>query len=267
MKRVIAVIIATLFLGIFLVDAQTKAQTKKKPAPKGKPKAGAHTASQKPAAGPPRLIGTHVEVVTRNGDRLSGDLVDLSAYSIKIRSDKLDSSLPLDSIASVYFGEVSIGGGGRQSQSSPPLSTDFSHDAAFALRQFQTVATNLKSGIDYSDFKQQVADLRRTVDRIIVRYAGTESVAELRVLSLLIAGETDYDWSRAIWTLKFGRSSDGLAYDAESPELSAALTTYSDLKAIAASGNKYTVEKVIAGLWQKATEKADRARALIGPAR
>jgi len=260
MKRVVAVLIASLVL-INPVEAQKK----KRPAPKARPKSAQRPATQKTPASAARSIGAHVQIVTRNGDRLSGELLDLNAYSIKIRSEKLESSIPLDSVASLSFGDGSSDGGSQQTAGQP--SADFSRDAAFVLRQFGTVASNLKSGIDYGEFKQQAADLRRSVDRIVVRYAGTESVAELRVLSLLIAGSTDYDWSRSIWTLKFGRSSDGLAYDAESPELAAALSAYADLKTAASSGSKYAVEKVISGLWQKAAEKAERARSMIATSR
>jgi hypothetical protein len=39
------------------------------------------------------------------------------------------------------------------------------------------------------------------------------------------------------------------------------------LRAASAVGNKFSVDKVVSGLWKKAADKTERARALAGEAR
>ncbi|MFL6215284.1 MAG: hypothetical protein ACJ74J_15475, partial [Blastocatellia bacterium] len=63
------------------------------------------------------------------------------------------------------------------------------------------------------------------------------------------------------------RSGDTTAFDTDTPALTDTLALYPDLRAAAAVGNKYSVDKVVSGLWKKAADKTDRARALVPDAR
>lgn len=248
--------------------AQKKKPSKAKPRvtskrPARKP---AKTVSPPPTTSVPQIIGSQVDIMTKNGDTLSGEVLDLTAYSIRIRSNRLESTIALDTIASLSFSSAT---------DPPPTRTpvptagspEFARDAMIVIGSFQSVATNLKTGIDYAEFGRQVTELRRAVEKLVSRYAGGENATDLRALSLIVAGLTDYSWSRTIWTLKFGRSNDGTASASDSPALIDAFAAYPDLRAASASGNKYEVEKIIAVLWKKAAEKSDRARALLAPQR
>jgi hypothetical protein len=258
MKRIVILAIVSL-----LVAAPASAQKKKKRA-RAKPTA-ARKATAQPARPTSRMVGSPVEVVTKNGDRIAGELVDLNAYAIRIRAAGLESTVALDTISSVAFGPPPEPATGKPAPVASTLRADFARDASATLGAFQSVAASLQTGIDYTEFGRQITDLRGAVDRFVARYAGTENAAELRIISLVIACMTDYNWSRAIWTLKFGRSSDGTAYATESSALADALAAYPELKTGAAAGvNKYSVEKVIALLWKKASEKSARTRALVG---
>ena len=64
--------------------------------------------------------------------------------------------------------------------------------------------------------------------------------------------------------MRLNRSGDTTAFDTDTPALTDALTLYPDLRAAAAVGNKFSVDKVVSGLWKKAADKTDRARALAG---
>jgi hypothetical protein len=190
-------------------------------------------------------------------------LIDLTANGVRIRADNQESTIALDTIQSLSFG--------TSDEASPAasvgVSADFAKDASTVLGVFQTTATSLQSGVDYTDFGRQVTELRRAVEKFLSRYSTTENASESRVTSLVAASLTDYNWSRTIWTLKFGRSSDGAAFETDSPALADALAAYPELKAAGGGGNKYSIDRVIAGLWQKASEKVEKARALSGSSR
>lgn len=234
-----------------------KTPAKRKPAAqKSKPPAGTNT---------PRVLGSTVFIVTKNGDRISGELLDLTAYSVRLRSDKLESTIALDTIAQLSFGETASGEAPRVDQS--PARAEFMRDANVMFSQFNALASVLKSGSDYSEYGRQLTDLRRSAERFIAKYSTGENPTEARVLSLLAGALTDYTWARTIWTLKFGRSSDGTLNESDSPLVSDALALYPDLRTSAASGAGLSVDKLVGGLWRKAAEKIDRARTLSAPAR
>ncbi len=204
-------------------------------------------------------------LVTKNGDEIRGTLVDLTAYSARIRQGGLESTIALDTLASISFGSSAAQG------AQPPVNTgmrpEFARDAEAVLSAFQTMADGLRGGTDFIEFGRQLTNLRRDAERFVGKYSLTDSQPEARVLSLVSAALTDYTWARTVWTLKFGRSGDGTVYDTDSPALTDALALYPDLRAASASGNKFSVDKVVQGLWRKAQEKTDRARSIIGPAR
>ena len=253
MKSIVALVIVSLF-----VAAPASAQKRKKPAPRSR------AASQPSDASKPRMIGSTVAIITKNGDRITGELLDLTAYSVRIKADSLESSIALDTIASLSFS----GAAPSERENQPiPVRADFSRDADLPLGFFQTLASSLKPGVDYTEYGRQLTELRRAAERFVSKYSSTDNAAEARVVSLLAGALTDYTWARAVWTLKFGRSSDGTITDTESPAVTDTLALYPDLRAAAAAGNKLSVEKLIAGLWRKASDKTDLARKLISPPR
>jgi len=254
-----ALIIVSLCAG-----ASVEAQSKKKKAP-----ARQRAASSQPpdaTATKPRIIGSTVVMITKNGDRLTGELLDLTAYSARLRADNLESTIALDTIASLSFGNA-VTTPGRTDQPAGPARPEFAKEAEPTLGFFQTMASSLKPGVDYTEYGRQLSELRRAAERFIGKYSSTENPTEARVVSLIAGALTDYTWSRTIWTLKFGRSNDGTIAEGDSPVIIDALVLYPDLRGLAASGNRLSVEKLLAGIWRKAAEKQDRARTLISSPR
>lgn len=259
MKSIIAILILSVCSG-----TAAEAQKRKKKA--SRPRA---TSSQPaaPQATKPRIIGSTISIVTRNGDRITGELLDLTAYSVRFRANNLESSLALDTIASLSFGGA-VAPGPRSEEPTGPVRPDFAKDADLTLGFFQTLASSLKPGADYIEYGRQLSELRRACERFVAMHSSTDSAAEARVVSLLAGALTDYSWARIIWTLKFGRSSDGTIGETDAPVVTDTLALYPDLRASAASaGNRLSVEKLLGGIWRKASEKQARARALIGPPR
>lgn len=259
MRSLIALIVISLFAG-----TAAEAQKRKKKAP---PRS--RTASSQPSAATstkPRIIGSTVVIITKNGDRITGEVLDLTAYSVRLRADNLESTIALDTIASLSFGSAAAPAAGVD-QPVGPVRADFARDAEAALGFFQTMASSLKPGVDYTEYGRQLSELRRAGERLIGKYSSTDNAAEARVVSLVAGALTDYTWARTIWTLKFGRSSDGTIAETDSPVVADALAQYPDLRALAAAGNRLSVEKLLSGIWRKASEKQDRARTLISSSR
>jgi hypothetical protein len=260
MKAFIALVVVSLF-------AALPAEAQKRGSKSSRPKTQARKPAPKPpAAATPRIIGTQVLLVTRNGDQIPGTLLELTAYSARIRQDALESTIALDTLASISFGS-SPPPARQPAHSAAPARPEFRNDAEVAFNAFQVIADGLKTGSDYTDFGRLLAETRRVADRFIAKYSASENPSESRAVALAAAALTDYTWARTVWTLKFGRSGDGTVYDTDSPAITDALNLYPDLKAAAASGNKFSVDKIVAGLWRKAAEKTERARSVIASAR
>jgi len=256
MRSLIALIVISLCAGT-AAEAQKQKQKKKTPS-------RSQTASrQPPAATPtrPRIIGSTVVIITKNGDRITGEVLDL-----RLRADNLESTIALDTIASLAFGGAATPSTGVD-QPVGPVRADFARDAEAALGFFQTLASSLKPGVDYTEYGRQLSELRRAGERFVTKYSSTDNPAEARVVSLIAGTMTDYTWARTIWTLKFGRSSDGTIAETDAPVVADTLVLYPDLRALAAAGNRLSVEKLLAGIWRKAAEKQDRARMLTASSR
>lgn len=258
MRSLIAVIVISLCAG-----TAAEAQKRKKKPPRSR------TTSSQPSAATstkPRIIGSTVVIITKNGDRITGEVLDLTAYSVRLRADNLESTIALDTVASLSFGGAAAPTAGVD-QPVGPVRADFARDAEAALGFFQTMASSLKPGVDYTEYGRQLSELRRAGERLIGKYSSTDNVAEARVVSLMAGALTDYTWARTIWTLKFGRLSDGTIAETDSPVVADTLALYPDLRALAAAGNRLSVEKLLSGIWRKASEKQDRARTLISSSR
>lgn len=246
-------------------DATAQKRKNQPPAPRSRT-TPRERASAQPGTNAPRMIGSTVVITTKNDDRITGTLLDLSAYSIRIRADRLESTIALDTIASISFGASSVAGQ-RAAQPVAPVRPEFAREAEGAVSAFQSVASQLRTGADYTEYGRQLGELRRTAERFIDKNSVSDNQAEARVVALLAGSLTDYTWARTIWTLKFGRSGDGSVYDTDSPAIADALALYPDLRAATATGNKYSVDKLVSGLWKKAEEKTERARAALSPGR
>jgi len=255
MKPIIALLMIAAVTAI-PVDAQKR---------KAKPASRSRTTTPQPsgtAANRPRVIGSTVTIVTKNGDRITGELLDLSAYSVRIKANNLESTLTLDSIASLSL-SGSPAPTPRNEQASGPVRPDFARDADIALGFFGTLITNLKTGVDYTEYGRQLTEARRSAERLIGKYSSTDNPGETRVISLVAGALTDYTWARTIWTLKFGRTSDGTIAESESPVVVDVLTLYPDLRTSAAAGGRLSAEKLLGGVWRIAADKIERARTLI----
>lgn len=254
MKSLIAVIIISLFAAPVAGQAR-KSQSKKRPP--AKPKTVTTTATTQP-----RIIGSQVVLVNKNGDEIRGVLLDLTAYSARIKADNLESTIALDTLTSISFGDAAVSS--KQADADADARPEFLKDTTATLGAFQTMAATLK-GSDYTDYDHSLRDVRPVAERFVGKYAVTESKVESQVALLISAALTDYSWARTIWTLKFGRSGDGAVSDTDSPAVAEALNLYTDLRASAATGNKFSADKIVAGLWAKAAEKIARARSLLSP--
>jgi hypothetical protein len=245
------------------MSAAAMGQKRKKPHTQQRSRAAA--ARPEPVNTGPRMVGSPVVIITKNDDRIVGTLLDLTAYSIRIKADNLESTISLDRIASLSFGEA--GGPGRGPQTNMPVSGDFARNAGPVLSAFQNIANQLRQGTEFNEYGRLLTDLRRMGEQFVNRNGASENPSEARIVALLSAALTDYTWARSIWTLRLNRSGDTTAFDTDTPALTDALTLYPDLRAATAVGNKFSVDKVVSALWKKAADKTDRARQLAGEAR
>jgi hypothetical protein len=257
MRKTGAVILITL-----LMSAAAVGQKRKKPRATARTRPAAHADS---SANAPRMVGSQVVIVTKNDDRIVGTLIDLTAYSIRIKADNLESTISLDRIASLSFGDGDHTS--QPAQSSAPISGDFARSVGPVLKAFQHIADQLRQGTEFNEYGRLLTDLRRTGEQFIDRFGASENAGEARVVALLSAALTDYTWARTIWTLRLNRSGDTTAFDTDTPAMADALALYPDLRAAAAVGNKFSVDKIVSGLWKKAADKTDHARTLAGEAK
>ncbi|HXG67389.1 MAG TPA: hypothetical protein VNO70_19955 [Blastocatellia bacterium] len=249
-------ILTILILSLSLASATGAQRSKGKRQARRPPAAKPATAKTAP------IIGQQVTLVTKNGDRITGQLLDLTAYSVRVKANDLESTIALDTLASLSFGAAAADATTRPR--TVDIRPEFARDVGAVLNSFQSVASGLNAGLDYSGYDRQVAELRRATERFAQKYSATESTDEARMIALLTAALTDYTWARTIWTLILGRPTGTTLGQSDSLAVADTLALYPDLREGAASGNKYVAEKLIAGLWRKAYDKTERARALMG---
>jgi len=244
-----------------ILPSNVPAQSRKKH-PTPKPGGKKTTPAEKPET--PPIIGSNVSILTRNGDRIGGTLLELTDFSIRLKSDDLESVISLDTVASMAFGDAAPTKG--QSPAAPP-SANFTRDVETMLAAFQSLASELRNDTGYTEYGRQITDLKRAADKFVVRYGSSEEATESRCAALAAAALTDYSWARTIWTLKFGYSGNAAVSETDSPAVADALSLYSDVRQSAAGGTKFSADKLINGLWKKASEKVDVLRSLSGRSR
>jgi hypothetical protein len=247
-------IIFILFLSLSMTTV-AQAQKSKRPRSTTR-KPVVKTAPATPVTAAPPVIGSPITILTKGGDKLSGQLVDVSSYSLRIRSDNLESAIPMESIVSISFGNAKVADANEK-----PVSENFTRDVNATLTAFQTMMAETKTGSDYTDYGRQLSELRRASDRFIQKYSTSGNVTESRVVALISGAITDYTWARTVWTLKLG--SDGTLSESEAPVIADTLMLYPELRAATAVGNRFNADKLVGSLWKKASEKAERARSLL----
>jgi len=230
-------------------------KNRKKPAPR------ARTAAAEPR-NTSRMIGSPIVIVTKNGDKIAGTLLDINTFSVKIRADNLESFQALDTLASITFGP-NVAPAGRGPVAGGPVSPEFSRDAEGVIASLLKVVADTRSGIGYAEYGGQLTALRRSTDRFIARHSASENVSEARIVANIAGALTDFTWARTVWTLGFSRTGEGTVSESDSPAISDAIGLYPDLGKSAANGSKLSVDKLVGGLWRRAGEKVDRARSMM----
>src|SRR5262245_59522092 len=123
------------FLAIALcATANAQPQKKKKAVARPRPAANQPSTAQPTK---PRIIGSTVVIVTKNGDPISGEVLDLTAYSVRLKADNLESTIALDTVASLSFGGAAVPVS-RPESPSGTVRADFARDTDSVLGIFQT---------------------------------------------------------------------------------------------------------------------------------
>lgn len=255
-------VICGLLLSLSLASS---AQAQKRKTPKSRqPARPRQVETRTPVA---RIIGSPITVSTRNGGQVSGTVLGLDASSIRVRTtNNLDSVIPMETIASISFKPAS-GPAQQPKEHGARLRPNFTQDVGTISTAFRSIAATTQSGVDYADYGRHLTELRRTIEKYVCKYAASEESTESRVAALAAGALLDYTWARTIWTLKLGYSASPDVTEADSPTVADALSLYPELRVSAASGAKFTVDKLVAGLWKQASAKTDRLRAATGDLR
>ncbi|MEW6128935.1 MAG: hypothetical protein AB1757_17995 [Acidobacteriota bacterium] len=241
-----------------LFASNTLAQKKKVPAKKSSTKrvAAQPVATPTSAVSAARVIGSTVSITTKDGNKLAGTLLDLSAYSLRLKADALESVIALETVAAITFDPTVT-----TQPEMPPVSEAFIKNFNAALTACQNMASETRSGSDYTDYGKQLTTLRRSLENFVLRFSASENAREAQIASLLSGALIDYTWARTIWTLKLG--GDGTIGESDSPLMADTFATYPDLRATTASGTRFSADKLIGSLWKRASDKVERARTMV----
>ena len=214
---------------------------------------------------PPPITGAQVAISTKAGEQIIGQVLEIGAYKIRVKQGDLESTVPLESISSITFGDVVA-----PVQPSPaPLaahSPNFSRDAGSVIALLQAMDSATASGTEYGDYSRQLAELRRATERFVNKYANSDDPLETKMAVLLSAAADDYSRARTIWTLKLGQGAGATVAVSDSPAVADAVELYPDLAQLG-SRNKLPADKLVAGLWKHAALQAGRARGILEQAR
>jgi len=252
-----------LILVMFSLCLPAAAQAQKRKRAPSRPKSTAKK-SDSDAGAPPTVAGSPVIVLSRDGNKISGQLVALDALAIKVKTADQESSIPLTTVSWLSFGESALEPAQQAAASRHP---DFAKDLANVLSGFQGMLGEAKTAPDYTEYGGQLVELRRRAERFINKYGQTDDTVEARAVAEVASALTDYTWARTIWALKLGRTGDVTVGRSESPTVADAVALYPEVRTAAASGDKFSVEKLIIGLWTQAGVKVERLRALTGQPR
>jgi len=204
------------------------------------------------------VVGTTVGILTKNGDKFSGELLDLSPFSLRLKSANLESTISLETIAAISFDPSK----NVESKSLLPLSENFLQGSSTVFKALQAMETETKGGSEYTEYGKRLTELRRELETFIQRYSSSDNATESRIVSLLCSALIDYTWARTIWTLKLG--GNGTVSETDNPVVTDTLALYENLRTITAVGDRFSADKLIGNLWKKASEKIAKARAASG---
>lgn len=208
------------------------------------------------------MIGSAIQITTRNGGQITGTMAGLDAHNIRVRQNNIESAVALETVSSILFTPApGQSQGQHQKSKGARVRPEFAQDAGEISTAFRLIAETTQSGADYTDYGRQLTELRRTVEKYVCKYAGSEDGTESRVAALTAGALVDYTWARVLWTLKLGYSATPIVTEADSPTIGDVLGLYPELRTTAASGSKLSVDKLVAGLWKEASAKADSLRA------
>src|SRR5690242_11640011 len=97
-KKIVLSMVSILFLCL------TCAAQKKKPVSR---KANAKPAANHPETTPvltvSPMIGATINLITKNGEKLTGELRDITTYSLRLKTGNLESTIALETIAAIQF--------------------------------------------------------------------------------------------------------------------------------------------------------------------
>jgi hypothetical protein len=207
------------------------------------------------------VLGSNVIITTTEGDQISGSLLGLTAYSARVKSSGLESTVALEKVSSILFGRTEPAPAPQQQQRSR-RHPDFGRDAGAAAAALAEVSALTRTETNYTDYGQLLTEVRRKTERYVTKYAASEDSGEARAAALIAAALADYTWARTIWALKLGYAQHPEVDEQDAPAVGDALAVYPDLLTSAASGPKFSADKLVAGLWKHAEGKIDRIRAL-----
>jgi hypothetical protein len=250
-----------ILITLILILGSTASMTPPKRA-KAKPRKKAHATrvAASPKAVPPRapIIGTQIEVVTKDGKQLSGEVTELSALSVKLKSDSGESTLPFDFIASISFGPVAAPEGNVPAAGHP----NFTREVESVLTAFGEMEKAIGSAPDYTEYGRQLSELRRPTEHFILKYGSSDNPLEAHSAALLAAALTEYTWARTVWTLKLGRSVSSAVTPGDSPVVADALDLYPEMRPQPGTAS-VPADKIIDALWKKAVQQVDQTRKLV----
>jgi hypothetical protein len=220
------------------------------------------TGKSNPATTPP-IVGAQITIATKSGEQITGQVLEFSPYTVRVKQGDLESAVPLETVAQMKFGDAPAAATGPPSSGHSP---DFGSDSASVMALFQAMDSATQSGTEYSDYGGRLAQMRRATERFVSKYAASEDKTESKVAALFSAALDDYSWARTIWTLRLGQGSAATIGAADSPAVADAIELYPDLAKLG-SQNKLPADNLIAGLWKQASVKVAACRRLLEPTR
>jgi hypothetical protein len=253
MKKTIAYTTAFLCVAT-TVFGQTRNKNTRRPAPR--------TAQQrKTTLPPPPIVGAQVNISTKTGEQITGQVLEIGAYKVRVKQGDLESTVPLESIGSITFGDAPAP---AQAPQAAPVghSPNFNRDAESVMALLQAIDAATTSGTEYGDYGARLAELKRATERFVNKYASSDDPVETKMAALFSAVADDYSRARTVWTLRLGQGAAATVAVSDSPAVADAVELYPDLAQLG-SKNRLPADKLVAGLWKHAALQIARARRIL----
>jgi len=257
MKQIIA--LAFLLLCFALTTAGQRRKSSRRPTQTVAP-------VHKTTPAPPPIVGAAVSIATRNGEQITGQVLEVSPYRVRVKQGQLESTVPFESIASIRFGDAPLPPVVTAAPQPNSQSPDFIADATSLMNLFQGMDSATQAGTEYGDYGRRLGELRRATERFISKFAGSDNQTETKIALLFSAAVDDYSRARTIWTLRLGQGATATVAATDSPAVADAVELYPDLAQLGPR-NKLPADKLVAGLWKQASLKIVRSRRMLEQAR